>query len=350
MIIGSCGFGGTGSSVLTDLLSEYDNIQIYDKFEFVLPYRIDGLQDLEYHLLKQYAKFESGDYAIKRFLEQSKCYMTPLINKPCNGKIFYNLSKQFINSIIQIEYKGSDTADLLSGNILKNILAFGSKKVLMPKIIEKLTKKPSYLWPCRKMYYSIDPSNFYEEASKYIKNILIAMGADLNKPICLDQPFEGNNPMQSFKFFDDPYAIVIDRDPRDLYLDAIYNKSPDGKFYPRTNVKDFVIYYRNMRKNKKDTDRVIYLNFESFIYDYDNTVNRIEKFLNLGKHLRRQEVFDPNKSINNTQMIRLHPDKMEDIKYIENELSDYLFPFEKYPKPEFNGTPFSGSARNVTKF
>ena len=56
MIIGSCGYGATGSSVLTDLLREYDDIQVYDNFEFVIAYRVDGLQDLEYHLMKQYAK------------------------------------------------------------------------------------------------------------------------------------------------------------------------------------------------------------------------------------------------------------------------------------------------------
>ena len=39
MIIGACGFGATGSSVLTDLLREYDDIQVYDTFEFItMPY------------------------------------------------------------------------------------------------------------------------------------------------------------------------------------------------------------------------------------------------------------------------------------------------------------------------
>lgn len=200
MIIGSCGYGATGSSVLTDLLREYDDIQVYDNFEFVIAYRVDGLQDLEYHLMKQYAKNSTGDYAIKRFLYAAKCYMTPAINKPCSGKKFYEISENFINNILQVSYKGVDTADMLSGNIMKNILAFASKKVFMPKVIEKVTKKTSYIWPCRTMYYSVEPENFYEEAKKYINNILEAMGVDLSRPVCLDQPFEGNAPQQSFPF------------------------------------------------------------------------------------------------------------------------------------------------------
>lgn len=85
----------------------------------------------------------------------------------------------------------------------------------------------------------------------------MAMGADLNKPTCLDQPFESNCPEHSFPFFEDPYAVVIDRDSGDLYFDEKYTTSPDGKFFHRTNVKDFVIHCRNMRKNITDNPRVL---------------------------------------------------------------------------------------------
>ena len=147
MIIGACGYGATGSSVVTDLLREYDNVQVYDDFEFVLSYRVDGLQDLEYHVMKQYAKNETSDYAIKRFLEMTRCYMTPFIHKPCDGKVFYEISKRFIAEIEQLSYRGVDTADMLSGNIIRNMLAFFSKKIFMPKIVERVTGKTSYLWP-----------------------------------------------------------------------------------------------------------------------------------------------------------------------------------------------------------
>ena len=36
--------------------------------------------------------------------------------------------------------------------------------------------------------------------------------------------------------FDDPYAVVIDRDPRDLYLAGKYTKDPNFKFTPKKNV------------------------------------------------------------------------------------------------------------------
>ena len=39
MIIGACGFGSTGSSVVTDYLREYDNITVKDDLVYV------GVQD-----------------------------------------------------------------------------------------------------------------------------------------------------------------------------------------------------------------------------------------------------------------------------------------------------------------
>lgn len=173
------------------------------------------------------------------------------------------------------------------------------------------------------------------------------MGADFNKPICLDQPFEGNNPTQSFAFFEDPYAVVVDRDPRDLFLAGKYSKDPNFKFTPKDDVRKFVIYYRNMRIHKGPMDRVLFLKFEDLIYNYDESIKLLEDFLKLGKHKRPKELFDPDRSINNTQLIRLHPEDLENIKYIEEQLSEYLYPFERYRGIKFNGRPFDGAARKA---
>ena len=51
MIVGACSFGSTGSSVITDYLCEYDDIQVLDKIEFTWVSDVDGLLDLEYHLM-----------------------------------------------------------------------------------------------------------------------------------------------------------------------------------------------------------------------------------------------------------------------------------------------------------
>lgn len=345
MIIGACGYGATGSSVICDLLQEYNDVQVFDTFESWWSYRVDGLEDLEYHLMKHYSKGESCDAAIRRFLRRSKCYMVPFIHKPCNGKKFYDLSKQFIDEITQFNFLGCYTADVCTGYLIRDIFAFASKKILIPHVLEKIAGRHVYLWPCSKKYFSVDPDNFYDSARMYTLGVLKAMGADLTKPICLDQPFSGNNPEDSFKFYEDPYAIVMDRDPRDLYLASKFTKDPNFKFLPTDDVNDFIVNYRSIRKHKSNSERVLYIRFEDMIYNYDNCVNEIEHFLKIKNHNRKKEIFDPARSINNTQLFRLHPEEKANIEIISNALPEFLYDFDKYGNISFKGNPFDGAAR-----
>ena len=345
MIIGACGYGATGSSVISDLLQEYEDVQVYDDFESWLSYRVDGLEDLEFHLMRQYTKGESCDAAIRRFLRVSKSYMVPFIHKPCNGKTFYQLSKRFIDEITRFRFKGLYTADMNTGHVVRDIFAFASKKIVMPKVIEKIVGHRTYLWPCANKYFSVEPENFYDGAKAYTSAILEAMGADLKKPICLDQPFTGNSPENSMKFYEDPYAIVVDRDPRDLYLSGKFTKDPNYKFSPIDDVDKYIVYYKNIRKHKSNSERVLYINFEDMVYNYEESVNTIENFLHIKNHVHPKEVFNPVRSVSNTQLLRLHPEEKINIDKITQALPEFLYDYGKYRNVVFQGTPFDGSAR-----
>lgn len=63
-------------------------------------------------------------------------------------KFFINWSEQFIEKITQVKFTGLYTADVCSGYLLKDIFAFASKKIIMPKIVEKIIGHRSYMWPC----------------------------------------------------------------------------------------------------------------------------------------------------------------------------------------------------------
>lgn len=79
------------------------------------------------------------------------------------------------------------------------------KKIII-RYFESLTGKLFKLWPMRTMYLSINPEDFYKKTKDYANEILREMGADIKKKIVLDQPFEGNDPTQSFPFFS--YGVV----------------------------------------------------------------------------------------------------------------------------------------------
>lgn len=51
MIIGACGYGGTGSSAVKDFIKEFDNVQTLDRAECQYAFKVDGLQDLELHII-----------------------------------------------------------------------------------------------------------------------------------------------------------------------------------------------------------------------------------------------------------------------------------------------------------
>lgn len=345
MICSISGYGATGSSAVIDLLKEYNNIQLIDDIEFKYSYMVDGLQDLEYHLVKQFSRISSGDYAIKRFIESTNSIKTPFVHKILDKKIFLKIRDEYINSLIQCSWWGMESRDYEDGNIIKNIYLLGMKKKILPFIYENRTRKNWKHSPCRKLYCSVQPEHFYEKSKKFINDILLAKGFDLSKDIFINQAFEGNDPINSFPFFNNPKVIVIDRDPRDVYLlTKIYGSMGESRWCPRDNVDDFIIYYKAAHKKKhEDTEDILRINFEDIIYDYDKTVSTIEKFckLNSNEHINIKKYFNPEVSINNTQLFLRNEKFANDIKKIEELLPEYLYDFKKHKKyPNLKGKTF----------
>jgi hypothetical protein len=340
MIIGACGYGGTGSSAIKDFLKEFENVQVLDRAESQFAFKVDGLQDLEYHLVKQYSRQMSGDVAIKRFREASRYANTPFVKKLyLDPKRYKKDTDEFINSLVQTTYRGMDNFDYETGNTFKSIVYLGFKKFII-KYYEKLTGKLYKGWPMRNMSVSICPEDFYEKSKMYIQKILENAGGDLSKIIVLDQPFEGNNPTQSFPFFEEPYAIVVDRDPRDLYMASSY-QWPDGMFMPRRDVNAFIEYYRKQRTNinySADNECVLRINLEALIFDYENTSKKVIDFLGFNEknHIEPKKYFDPQRSIKGSQIYKKIKGHETEIEQIEKELSEYLFNFDAYEASKTN--------------
>lgn len=337
MIIGVCGYGATGSSAIVGMLKEYEEFNVCDKAEIQEAFRIDGLQDLEYHLVKQYSRHISGDVAIKRFKESIGYYKTPIVKKTIPPKEYTRLSIDYIDSLIQGSWYGIDNIDYNTKSPLYNLIVLLFKKLVFPNY-ERITGHPYNHWPARQMYLSICPENFYEKTREYTNNLINSVSRNDGKPVVFDQLFEGNNPENSFPFFDEPMAIVVDRDPRDLWLVAKYAKKALGeaRFMPREDVKVFVEYYKRLRANQKkeNTDRVLFIQFEDAIYNYDEVERKLEQFLKCSRHTNKRKYFKPDISINNTQLFNnpQYADCAEEIRYIERSLGEYLFDFSKYPK------------------
>ena len=67
MIVGACGFGSTGSSAVSDYLLEFGDTAVLDALEFTWASGVDGLADLEYHVMHPHQRTQDSIVAIDRF-------------------------------------------------------------------------------------------------------------------------------------------------------------------------------------------------------------------------------------------------------------------------------------------
>lgn len=349
MIIGTCGFCSTGSSAVSDYLKEFDENQVADRWEFTIVYLPDGLEDLDYHLNQNINRDDSCCIAIPRFRRFMQNYESQIVRlsgmtKPEVRKI----TDDFIDSIVQLRWKSCRRSDsLLFPTKFYRIVG---RKLMHDRIIPFLNKsvhRDFVIWPNRILEVSIRPDDFLRKSQIFVHNLLQAYGADFSKNIVLDQPFIGNDPAKSLKYFGDAVAIVVDRDPRDNYIFSREVLAKKGRFMPSDNVEEFVAYYKLMRHNQpyqQPNDLILRLNFEDMVYDYDNATEKVRSFCHLPENPRPFTIFDPKLSINNTQLILKFPEYKKDVEYIERMLPEYLFDFSRFSKPDNHGKMFMGKS------
>lgn len=350
MIISTCSFGSTGSSVITDYLKEFSEIHVMDNAEMTWISAVDGLIDLDYHLNNPHCRTADSICAIERY--RALCENKIPIFEKCgiSRAVVEKSVNEFLDAIIMTSWKWVKPA-------------YGSPSYwqeIKSRFLRKTRLKKIYKWqvqnkcqwegyPYEDVFLSVKPQNFNTAAKKHIEGIFYAFGAKKDEILVFDQLFPGNNPQSCFNYFNDPYAIVVDRDPRDIYVfgRTVLVKGTAGHIMPLNNVKDFVVYYRALRDNqpyKEKNERVLLMQFEDLVYNYDSSTKRIRDFLHLGENPNPKKIFDPSLSMANTQVWKRYPEFKSDIDYIEDELKDYLFDFEGYPEPDHNAKMFSGKS------
>jgi len=344
MIISVCGFGSTGSSAVSDYISEFSSVQVLDSIEFDLCYRPDGLCDLYYHIKNSQDRTYSISYAIERFKHMLKFHILDYYsnndkNKKKKLKLIFD---EFINSIISVRWYGFQNE-----NYSKTKSIFQS--IVLGHFFNSVYKKNRY--PLSEISLCDKDIDLLKLFKTLVNNVLLFLGMEEGKTVILDQAFSGNNPQASFCFFDNPLAIIIDRDPRDLYIFAneVLVKKKFFKytmFMPTKSVDDFILYYKLIRKNQpylEKNNSILRLHFEDLIYNYDNTSKLINSFCGLNADDRYRKQFDPNMSIANTQLFKKFPKYQKAIDKITDELKDYLYDFPNIDI-DVNKEMFSGKS------
>lgn len=327
MIVGVSGYGATGASAVVALIMECKDIQSYKYgMEFQLLQEPDGILDLHHYIVEDQRRL-SSHIIIKRFMNNMDNFGGRLLRKETDT-FFYTLCEDYLKSLNSIEWKGKsdfDTPDVRSFLYKKKYHSF-------TKIITKIGRivKSDFTWPpCYNRYYaSMTEEQFAKATNIFLTRLLKSSGFNMNCTILLEQLFPPNEPTAGMQFFEDCRCIVVERDPRDLFIITNHLMSHKAVFMPNNgNVDDFIKYYKGLHAKTSKDSRVKYIQYEDLIYDYDNSARDLLGWLGLTMEKERT-IFIPEESVNNTCLYYNYPELKEDIEKIEYELKEYLYPFE----------------------
>lgn len=347
MIISTSGYYSTGSSAVYALLEEYDSctkgqlenwhIKGID-YEQIFLYTPDGLFDLEDKLLLGNSIHRS-DEAMRRFKDKmEKLYKNNFLwmggFQEMLGTDFMLSIDEFLNSICQYRVPGHWEYHYGNNSFhLRKFIGSIKRTLLGRKVIGDFSKMCTYeLDPI--VYYSfISEEVFYANARKLLNQFLFMMkGNHQQENLILNHFLLPHTFYRIPNYFGDDFrVIVVDRDPRDVFVMEKYRTRSDHSLLPCDDVREFVEFWKSLRESEKkiDDDRIIRIQFEDLIYRYDDTIKQIENACGLNSecHRRKGEIFNPQKSIYNTQLFTLDNIWGNEIAYIEQHLSEYLYPF-----------------------
>ena len=223
---------GSGSSAITDLLSEYSTVKALDSdFECRIAYDMFGLSDLEYYLVENNHRHNSST-AINMFLRLCGIYgLNKNIRFENYSTIFPNFHKSviaYINELAPMSYKGGSHVDIymksdlfifllkIRGLIYNIFHKFESTNDDSAWLLKGVTP---YERELGKIDYHISyPINVFLEATqRFTENLFGSVNMGNNEYLMVDQLVPVSNTMRFVKYFKDLKVICIDRDPRDVY-------------------------------------------------------------------------------------------------------------------------------------
>ena len=330
------GFGHSGSGVIIDLLSEFDNTTVlggHDKnggsplskdptvpvFEIDFVRRYGGLFSLEDICYDSSLDFKN--IKILNFINLIEYYFQT--NIPIFNNKFLQLSYEFVDKLI---YKKIKSLDPIAGNeAFKYILACRNdyKNLMSPYLFEERDN--------RYFYYTKNLSfkEYREFAKEYLTSFLKTIESKEN--LVLDAMLSDNNAdfNKYQNYVGDYKCITVYRDPRDVYMTG---KILQESWIPQDK-DEFVFWFKNKYNIDKylnsNDSRQLLLRFEDLVLNYDNSISKILNFLNIDKshHIAPKTQFRPEYSIKNIGLYKNFEDK-DTIAYIYNNLREYCYEVE----------------------
>ncbi|MDC1274780.1 hypothetical protein N8Z59_03675 [Planktomarina temperata] len=330
-LIAVTGFGGTGSSAVTDLLTEFEGVKSLGNSEFWFCQKPHGISDLQF-------KLHCGSH---------RSFVAPAIHD-----FYYAM----LNDKELLKLLGKSQLSVFLESFINNItdLKFSKKMayeelgplcgyyyyVIKPRfyrqfqrILNKLQPERCYHVPYRDRNFSVSNIERYLLNVQKLTNNIFTHGLDSNvSNVVVDQLVPATNISRYQKYFKNLEVIVVDRDPRDLYLLNKLRWNGANYICNTDNVYEFINWYKYIRFNSFDTaeqQHVYRIKFENLVHDYEKTKQFLFEKLNLSQeqHKHPKAYFNPDESKQNTMLYKQKQAVKfkSELKVIENELRDYLW-------------------------
>lgn len=332
-IITCASYGASGSGIVTNYLEEFDNIYNPGDMEFRFLQDFGGVTTLEDCLVHSHHRLNS-DVAIRLFYKfvkhQAGDIFNKRYNKVFNGE-FLKISEDFINSLVIGKWGGHWQEDQILASPIVDIIYYK----LWPRFKRLLDLNRHYIgryYPTRDMYFANPTEEEFLIAVKKYLNDLFGVIDPMHKfdYLFFDQILPPDNQKRYFRYFDDIKVIVVDRDPRDYYLENVMKW---GEKYLPHDIDTFIKVYRGLRRKLESEGshpQIMRVRMEDTIYNYDQFSDALNTFIGIDSchHVTPKTKFNPAVSINNTQLWKRRNVDMGLIHKIEDELPEYCYDFK----------------------
>lgn len=328
-IITTISYHGTGSGAVDDFLKEFDNCAYAaSEYECRLLQDPDGISDLEYNLVENYHRLNTG-YALKRYLNFVQHNVRTY--RRIFGPKWVSYSKDYVDALTKFRYKGYWHGDLLLLNPIQFYWYHLKRKLnkLLPKKLQK-SNYHNYFPEMETLHVSITEQEFLEKTHQYMGRLCKLINPEKKEYVLFDQLVPTTNVDRYLRYVPGLKVIVVDRDPRDLYI----NQRRIGEHVLPAEPYEYCKFYRDIRKNREElyhNKNVLFLRFEDLIFHYEEKTKEIMEFTGETKahHVRARQNFKPEVSINNTQIWKKNKAYEKEISIIEKELKEYLYDFSR---------------------
>ena len=332
--IGVSGFFSSGSSAVIDLLKEFQNT--YEcKAEIRIIRDPYGISQLEQALVHHWELLNSSA-AIQDFLWLCGIYNRTggHVFSPAGlsyGKNistdFMQITQEYVNELSEFTYE----SDFYYQKIKKTYLKFVIDRIRYGIEVYSKGRIRSANRKNKPSYFAHPTAEQFQLATRRYLNRLFEKCIPENAEtgyILLDQAISTNDVDALNRYFTDGKLVIVDRDPRDMYVEDLerWRENLDFDTASVDAGKRYVMRHRALRQNIPTADNVMVVRFEELIRNYESESKRIMDFVGFteSQHINPHMYLKPEVSAKNIGVWKQYYEKYKDaIDTIRKMLPDY---------------------------